>query len=145
MRSSAAAARWPSRSRGPARRAAVGPTIRRTPSRTTLLSWDVVSGFAEPIPPVHPRTLWAQVPLVARRVGRERDLRVWTPDGEGPRLPPVPPRGPTGSSRCRALSHGARHGGGLEPLIGAGILAPHDLPLRIRPADPAALDGWRFA
>jgi hypothetical protein len=34
---------------------------------------------------------------------------------------------------------------GLEPLIAAGILAPHDLPLRIRPADPSALDGWRFA
>ena len=33
---------------------------------------------------------------------------------------------------------------GLEPLIGAGILGPRDLPLRIRPDDPAALDGWRF-
>ncbi len=34
---------------------------------------------------------------------------------------------------------------GLEPLIGAGILAPHDLPLLIRPEDRTALDGWRFA
>jgi hypothetical protein len=34
---------------------------------------------------------------------------------------------------------------GLAPLLEAGILGPRDLPLRIRPDDPAALDGWRFA
>ena len=41
----------------------------------------------------------------------------------------------------RTLALAAR----LEPLIDAGILGPRDLPLRIRPDDPAALDGWRFA
>jgi hypothetical protein len=34
---------------------------------------------------------------------------------------------------------------GLAPLIDTGILGPRDLPLRIRPDDPGALDGWRFA
>jgi hypothetical protein len=34
---------------------------------------------------------------------------------------------------------------GLAPLVEAGILGPHDLPRRIRPDDPAGLDGWRFA
>jgi hypothetical protein len=34
---------------------------------------------------------------------------------------------------------------GLAPLVDAGILGPQDLPVRIRPDDPAALDGWRFA
>jgi hypothetical protein len=122
-----------------------GPTAWGTPSPTTLLSWDVVSGFAEPIPPAHPRTLWAQVPLVARRVGRERDLRVWTPDGEGPRLPARAAAWTDGLLSMPRLSRALAMDAGLEPLIGAGILAPHDLPLRIRPADPAALDGWRFA
>jgi hypothetical protein len=110
-----------------------------------LLGWDVVSGFAEPIPPARPRTLWTQVPVLLRRAGRGPGLRVWTPDGEGPRLTvgtgpwtdrlPLMPRLPR-SMAIRA---------GLAPLIDAGILAPHDLPLRIRPDDPAALDGWRFA
>jgi hypothetical protein len=34
---------------------------------------------------------------------------------------------------------------GLSPLVDAGILGPRDLPLRIRPDEPATLDGWRFA
>ena len=119
-------------------------SARRRDPLAGLLRWDVVSGFAEPIPPARPRTLWAQVPVLIRPAGREPDLRVWTPDGEGPRLPAR--AGPWADrlllmprlSRPRALL------AGLEPLIDAGILAPHDLPLRIRPDDPAALDGWRF-
>jgi mannose-6-phosphate isomerase-like protein (cupin superfamily) len=117
----------------------------RRPAPTVSLAWDVVSGFAEPIPPVHARTLWAQVPLVAHRLGRAPELRVWTPDGEGPRLPA---RAAAWSRELPAmpwLSRGLAARAGLEPLIAAGLLAPYDLPLRIRPADPAALDGWRFA
>jgi hypothetical protein len=30
-------------------------------------------------------------------------------------------------------------------LMERGILAPHDLPLRIVPAVPGTLDGWSFA
>jgi mannose-6-phosphate isomerase-like protein (cupin superfamily) len=120
-------------------------SARRPHPPAGLLWWDVVSGFAEPIPPARPRTLWMQVPVLVRRVGREPDLRAWTPDGEGPRLPvragPWADRLPLMPRLSRSLARVA----GLAPLIDAGILAPHDLPLRIRPDDPAALDGWRFA
>jgi hypothetical protein len=34
---------------------------------------------------------------------------------------------------------------GLARLIDAGILGDRDLPRRIRPGAPAALDGWNFA
>jgi hypothetical protein len=127
----------------PARRAA--RSARRPHPLAGLLRWDVVSGFAEPIPRARPASLWTQVPVLARRVGRKPDLRVWTPDGEGPRLPA---RAAPWVDRLRlmpCLSRPLARAAGLEPLIDAGILAPHDLPLRIRPDDPAALDGWRFA
>ena len=110
-----------------------------------LLCWDVVSGFAEPVPPARPGTLWAQVPILARRAGREPGLRVWTPDGEGPRLPAAVGSWVDCLTRMPRLSRTLALAAGLEPLIDAGILGPHDLPLRIRPDDPAALDGWRFA
>jgi mannose-6-phosphate isomerase-like protein (cupin superfamily) len=110
-----------------------------------LLGWDVVSGFAEPIPPARPRTLWTQVPILVDRAGREPDLRVWTPDGEGPRLSASAGPWADRLSLMPWLSRTLALAAGLEPLIDAGILAPHDLPLRIRPDDPAALDGWRFA
>jgi hypothetical protein len=120
-------------------------SARRSHPLAGLLWWDVVSGFAEPIPPAHPRTLWTQVPVLARQVGREPGFRVWTPDGEGPRLPA---RAGPWADRLRLMPRLSRPlalAAGLEPLVDAGILAPHDLPLRIRPDDPAALDGWRFA
>jgi hypothetical protein len=43
------------------------------------------------------------------------------------------------------LSRAGALAAGLGPLLDAGILGPRDLPLRIRPDDPGALDGWRFA
>jgi hypothetical protein len=109
------------------------------------LRWDVASGFAEPIPPAHRRMLWTQVPLLARRVGGEPGLRVWTPDGEGPRLPAAPRSWADRLALMPRLSRALAHAAGLEPLIDAGILGPRDLPVRIRPDDPASLDGWRFA
>ena len=138
-RSLAVTLTWGRGARGP------GSAKSRRPSPTALLAWDVVSGFAEPIPRAHPRTLWAQVPLVARRDGRAAELRVWTPDGAGPRLPA---RAAAWTGELPAmpwLSRALAARISLEPLIAAGILAPYDLPLRIRPGDPTALDGWRFA
>jgi len=32
-----------------------------------------------------------------------------------------------------------------QPLLDLGILGGRDLPLRIVPENPRALDGWRFA
>jgi mannose-6-phosphate isomerase-like protein (cupin superfamily) len=120
-------------------------SARRGRLPTELLSWDVVSGFADPIPPARPRTLWTQVPILVCRVGREPDLRVWTPDGVGPRLPAAAGRWAARLPLMPRLPRTLARAAGLEPLIDAGILGPHDLPLRIRPDNPAALDGWRFA
>ena len=39
---------------------------------------------------------------------------------------------------------GGRARAALGPLLAHGIVAPQDLPLRIAPAEPRALDGWRF-
>jgi hypothetical protein len=37
-----------------------------------------------------------------------------------------------------------RHRDAIDILQAHGILDPYDLPQVIVPADPAALDGWRF-
>jgi hypothetical protein len=34
---------------------------------------------------------------------------------------------------------------GVDELVAVGVLADEELPVVIRPANPAALDGWRFA
>jgi hypothetical protein len=36
-------------------------------------------------------------------------------------------------------------GPAAQPLLEAGVLGSRDLPLRIVPARPESLDGWRFA
>jgi cupin superfamily protein len=110
-----------------------------------LLAWDVASGFAEPIPPVRPGTLWTQVPILARRMGRGPELRTYTPEGEGPGLPAAARSIADHLTWMPWLSRGEARAAGLEPLVDAGLLDHRDLPLRIRPDDPAALDGWRFA
>jgi mannose-6-phosphate isomerase-like protein (cupin superfamily) len=140
QRSLAITLTW-ARAAAPARRAARG---RKSPL-AGLLAWDVVSGFAEPIPPARPATLWTQVPLLARRGGRSAALRVFTPDGEGPRLPPAARSVADQLTDMPWLRRRDARAAGLEPLVDAGLLGPRDLPLRIRPDDPAALDGWRFA
>jgi len=110
-----------------------------------LLRWDVVSGFAEPIPPLSPRMLWTQVPVLVERATRERTSRLWTPDGEGPRLPAAASAWAARLSVMPRLTQTLARAAALSPLIDAGILGPRDLPLRIRPDEPATLDGWRFA
>jgi hypothetical protein len=111
----------------------------------SLLRWDVVSGFAEPIPTASRRTLWTQVPVIPGRAGGTGGFRVWTPDGAGPRLPARAHRGVAQLTLMPRLTRSRARAAGLSPLLDAGILGPRDLPLRIRPDEPAALDGWRFA
>jgi hypothetical protein len=127
------------------RPAATGRAERRERPDASALWWDVVSGFAEPIPPESRRTLWTQVPAGARRARGEPHLRVWTSDGEGPRLPPSADTWAGALVLMPRLSRAGALAAGLGPLLDAGILGPRDLPLRIRPDDPGALDGWRFA
>lgn len=120
---------------------------RATPSarRAGLVAWDVVSGRVDAIPPRSRSRLWTQLPAVAGPAARA-GFSLVTPDGEL-RLPPTArslalrlalmpsfPLPPASSSRSA-----------IAPLLQHGIVAPHDLPLRIIPTDPEVLDGWRFA
>jgi hypothetical protein len=117
-------------------RAARRPVARRR----GLAAWDVVSGRVRAVPPPARRRLFTQVPALA--VG----AMLVTPDG-ALRLPPA----------ARALARrlalmpsfarpaGPRASAALAPLIEHGIVGPQELPLRIEPARPQALDGWRFA
>ncbi len=84
------------------------------------------------------------MPVFAGPVNRKRgDFPLWLPGGVV-RLPAgarslAARLGPMPALRRSTLGRGAR------PLLDAGILGPRDLPLRIIPTNPRALDGWRFA
>jgi hypothetical protein len=109
-----------------------------------LLRWDVVSGFAEPIPPASATWLWTQVPTLAKHNDRDATGRLWTPEGAGPALAAGALTVATRLGVMPRLSRTLAHRAGLSSLIDAGILAERDLPRRIRPDAPAALDGWLF-
>ena len=72
--------------------------------------------------------------------------RLWTPAGHI-RLPrsarELAKHLATMPSLPRTMRRG-RHRDAIDILQAHGILDPHDLPQVIVPADPAALDGWRF-
>jgi hypothetical protein len=121
---------------------------RRSPraAAAALAQWDVVSGQARPRPRPRPGWLWTQVPVVAgpleprrrRFTLRTPEGQVWLPAAARPlarRLAAMP-----------RLTRGEapRSPDGLAALIACGVLADEDLPLRIRPDRPTALDGWRF-
>jgi mannose-6-phosphate isomerase-like protein (cupin superfamily) len=110
----------------------------------SLATWPVVSGRATPIPSASSDRLWTQVPTVL-----EPDAactRLWTPAGHI-RLPrsarELARHLATMPSFPRTMRRG-RHREAIDILQAHGILDPHDLPQAIVPADPAALDGWRF-
>jgi Cupin superfamily protein len=114
--------------------------------RESLVTWDVASGRVAAMPPRRPGRLWTQVPALAGRTHRtHRAFTLWTPEG-GFRLPAA---GRPFASRLGLMpafrSRNAKEPDILRALNRLGILAPHDLPLRIVPDDPRALDGWRFA
>jgi hypothetical protein len=108
-----------------------------------LAAWDVVSGRVDAMPRPSRSRLWTQIPAVMTS-GRSRVTLV-TPDG-ALSMPPgvrsvarrlaLMPSFPAPAGRGRAA---------FAPLLDQGIVAPQDLPLRIIPADPGSLDGWRFA
>ncbi len=109
-----------------------------------MAAWDVAAGHAEAVPRASRDRLWTQVPVFAGPVDRQRgDFPLWLPGGVV-RLPasawPTAKRLSTMPSlSCRALPRAA------QPLLALGILGARDLPLRIIPKNPRALDGWRFA
>jgi hypothetical protein len=107
-----------------------------------LATWDVVSGRVDRMPAVTRGRLWTQIPAVIARAGPR--VRVRT--GEGAEIE-LSTRA-RGLARRLAMMPTVPRGGdaaATSVLLRQGLLAPHDLPLRILPDDPAALDGWRFA
>jgi hypothetical protein len=120
-------------SRGSGRRTAVA-----------LAAWDVVSGYVDsPAAPSLDR-VFVQVPAIAGPSDATGRARLWTGDARATRVPGRPRRVLDALGRMPSLTREAA-GLLLGPLLEAGILAPADLPLRIRPGDPRTLDGWRFA
>jgi hypothetical protein len=113
-----------------------------------LAAWDVVPGRVDRVPPEDRRRLTTQVPAVAGAADRaDGSFPLWLPDGAALRLPP----GARGLGRALAAmptltrAEARRAGPALGTLLAHGVLAPQDLPRVVRPDDPRALDGWRFA
>lgn len=108
-----------------------------------LAAWDVVSGRVDVLPRGSRARVWTQVPAIVAR--GNHGLRLVTPDG----TLALPAATRTMASRLALMpclpSPRGRARAALSPLLKQGVLAPHDLPLRIIPADPDGLDGWRFA
>ena len=125
---------------------------RRRPARpearaAALTEWDIASGRALPRPRPRRGRLWAQVPTVSGPLDRgHRRFPLWTPDGALWLPAAARPLGralATMPSLTRADTRG--HSEALGLLLAHGILGDEDLPLRIVPDRPQALDGWRFA
>jgi len=109
-----------------------------------ITTWDVAAGRAEPIPRASRERVWTQVPVFAGPVDRKRGVfLLWVPGG----VVTLPARAHALASRLGAMPSLRRSalGRGAQALLDAGILGPRDLPLRIVPKHPRALDGWRFA
>jgi len=87
--------------------------------------------------------VFVQVPAIVGPRDSAGRVALWTAGGEvrvrldGGRLLAHLPRMPTLDRKTA--------GPLLEPLLAVGILGSRDLPLRIVPDKPAALDGWQFA
>jgi hypothetical protein len=120
---------------------------RATPAarRAALASWDVASGRVDAIPPISRSRLWTQIPAVpgpltaagSSLITPEGILRVPAAARDFARRLALMPSFPLPSTQEARVA--------LAPLLEYGIVAPQDLPLRIIPADPRTLDGWRFA
>jgi mannose-6-phosphate isomerase-like protein (cupin superfamily) len=118
--------------------------LRGARAAAAITAWDVAAGQAEPIPRPSRNRLWTQVPVFAGPVDRKRgDFPLWLPGG----VVRLPAEAHSLASRLGAMPSLRREklGRGARPLLDAGILGQRDLPLRIVPKNPRALDGWRFA
>jgi hypothetical protein len=111
----------------------------------SLMRWDVVSGRVAAMPLQQHDRLWTQLPVLAGPLGRDRRaFTLWTPDG-AVRLPAAARPLAQRLALMAALSpRDARPAAALRLLSDLGVLAPHDLPLRIVPETPENLDGWGF-
>ena len=123
-----------------------GPSPVKADERA-LAGWDVVSGRVDRMPALRRGLLWTQVPAVAGRVDRgSREFPLWLPGGAEIRLPATlrPIAANLVAMPSWQVPPGSRSNR-LVALVEHGLIGPRELPLRIVPADPDALDGWRFA
>jgi len=117
------------------------------PDERALAKWDVVSGPVDRVPATSRGRLWTQVPAVAGRVDRgRREFPLWLPGAAEIRLPASlrPLAAKLVAMPSWHVPPGSRSDG-LAVLVEHGLVGPRELPLWIIPADPDALDGWRFA
>ena len=125
-------------------RGARRPRTRRARA-ASLTAWDVVSGHVHSMPRPQTDRLWTQVPVLAPATSPAgSSFRLWTPDGvlHCPRT--IWPLATRLALMPSVRWRGGRTAAALSTLVQAGILAPHDLPLRILPDNAKALDGWAF-
>ncbi|MBI2156366.1 MAG: hypothetical protein HYU26_05585 [Candidatus Rokubacteria bacterium] len=110
-----------------------------------LAEWDVASGRVAAMPQRSARSLWTQVPAAAGPLDRAR--RRFSLQLAGGTTLVLPARLRALAARLELMPRldGVRALDGLAPLVARGLLGPEDLPLRILPDRPRALDGWRFA
>jgi len=119
-------------------------TLRGARAAAAITAWDVAAGRAEPIPRASRKRVWTQVPVFAGPLDRKRGaFPLWVPGG----VVALPAQAHALASRLGTMPSLGRGdlGRGGQALLDAGILGPRDLPLRIIPMNPRALDGWRFA
>lgn len=107
-----------------------------------LAAWDVVSGRVDRIPGTSRTRLWTQVPAVLTASGGS--VRVRTGDGGDITLPPSTRSLARRLAMMPTVVRDGSYTAASSALLRYGLLAPHDLPLRIVPDDPRHLDGWRF-
>jgi hypothetical protein len=108
----------------------------------SLAAWDVVSGRVDRIPTISRGRLWTQVPAVV--AASARSVRVRTADGDDIVLPPSTRTLARRLAMMPTVPRGGSYIAATSALLTYGLLAPHDLPLRIVPENPRGLDGWRF-
>ncbi len=111
----------------------------------SLAAWDVADGRVTARRRQSRHWLWTQVPAVASPSGAPGSVRLWTADGAvdlGPATRPLAAWLAAMPAVPRSMVDRQR---ALASLLAHGILGDEDLPVRIVPADPGSLDGWRFA
>jgi hypothetical protein len=129
------------------RRAGAAPTRHRALERARaagLMAWDVVSGRADPIPPRRADRLWTQVPACPVDTGRGGAALLIAGGGEL-RLPPAARALAAWLPAMPSMAVAGAAPEAVRVLVEHGVLGPRDLPLRLVPTHPGALDGWRFA
>ncbi|MBI1854067.1 MAG: cupin-like domain-containing protein [Planctomycetes bacterium] len=113
-----------------------------------LAAWDVARGSTRGATRRDANRLWFQRPVVAGAVDRRsRTIPLFAGDGMTVRVPAS-----AASIACDFVLMPSLHreaiaclGRSIGALVESGLVAFHDLPLRIEPDDLDSLDGWNFA